>query len=100
MGNVPNISKVCSYKRTPVLLQYLTNMKFLKFVDLVTFLIFLGFYMTLFVSESSTAEPNMPESNDFDELNDYPEPSIDYFDEYEEAKNVRMHQNYMSHEEF
>ena len=31
----------------------------------------------------------MPESNDFDETIEYSEPSVDYFDEYEEAKNVR-----------
>ena len=31
----------------------------------------------------------MPESNDFDEPIEYSEPSVDYFDEYEEAQNVR-----------
>ena len=40
-------------------------------------------------SESSTAPDDF--QNDFDELIDYSEsePSIDYFDEFEEAKNVR-----------
>merc|ERR1711962_1557354 len=82
-----------------VLLQILTSMKYFSSSDLVIFLILLGFYMCTMVCESSTAEPTMPESNDFDEPIEYSDPSVDYFDEYEEAQNVRMHQNFMKHEE-